>query len=725
MLAIAVLLDRRQRGIRVLMACTAAVTQLRNRVVDFRRIHLLVRTRLIVIGMASRTIRLVGRELPAHRFAVAAMTGHTVDPATMIARIIGRLVLVAGYIPVVGVVAAITFSRGAEVTGGLALGGGAVVAARTIATDIGMIETRRLPGIGAVTQLAVVIGNDVGGILSGRGFSVMATGASTLHRRVIHSGNRLPGLGVMTQVTTVAAGNMRGIFAGRGAAVVTTGAVPVDLGMIEGGWFPGLGAVAKITGCRGGDMLCSLSGGGGAIVTALATACYLVVIDLDDRFPCLAVVTGGTVVGSGDMLGILAHCGIAVVTTGASTPHCGMVHAYDRLPGRIAVAQFAAVGAGDMARILALGRRAIVAAGTVVADRRVVEIRRFPGGGAMAFGTGSRGLYMPGSLARSDTAVVTTLASALHRRVIDLDWRFPAAGAVTQHAIVGGVDVPAVLAGGGIVVVTTHAIVAGAGMIEGTGLPGAGIVTVGTLFIGGDMIRRLATSDGTIVTVAAATGHSRVIDPANRLPALGRMTELTAVVAGDMLAVLARCLVAIVTRHTVAADAGMIEGGCLPVVFAVTGCAILRGRNMARRLAGRGGIVMAGRATARYLVVIHAQNRRPGQGAVAGFTVDTAVDMTSRLAAGGLAVVTAHAVVLYRCMIEHRIIPAECTVTIAAVVAGLDMIRSLAGGGGAIMAAFATALDGKMIHPGNLAPVVALMAELAVTGGLDVIGRRL
>lgn len=110
---------------------------------------------------------------------------------------------------------------------------------------------------------------------------------------------------------------------------------------------------------------------------------------------------------------------------------------------------------------------------------------------------------------------------------------------------------------------------------------------------------------------------------------------------------------------------------------------------------------------------------------MAGFAGDAAVDVASRLATGGLAVVTASAIVLDRGMVEHRIIPAECPMTIAAVVPGLNVIRALARGGTAVVATLATALDSKVIHFRNIDPAVALMAELTVPGGLDVIGRGL
>ena len=76
-------------------------------------------------------------------------------------------------------------------------------------------------------------------------------------------------------------------------------------------------------------------------------------------------------------------------------------------------------------------------------------------------------------------------------------------------------------------------------------------------------------------------------------------------------------------------------------------------------------------------------------------------------------------------MVEHRVVPAECPVTVAAVVPGLDMIRVLARGRTAVVATLATALDGKVIHFRYSGPAVVLVAELAVAGGLDVLRRGL
>jgi len=272
------------------MASAAAVAQFRNRVEDFRRIHLLVISCLVVIGMTARTIRLVGGELPGHGFAVAAMAGHAADPPSMVARVIGRLVTVAGHIPVIGVMTAITFSRGAKVAGGLAPGSGAIVTARTIAADIGMVEVRRSPCAGGMAQFAVVVGDDMGGALARGGIAVVAAGAAALHRRVIHPGHRLPDFAVVAQFTAVAAGNMTGVLSGRSAAVVTAGAVSGNRRMIEGSRFPGLGTVAEITGSRGNDMLRSLSSGYGTIVTTLAATGHRTMIHLDCRRPGIAVV---------------------------------------------------------------------------------------------------------------------------------------------------------------------------------------------------------------------------------------------------------------------------------------------------------------------------------------------------------------------------------------------------------------------------------------------------
>lgn len=80
------------------------------------------------------------------------------------------------------------------------------------------------------------------------------------------------------------------------------------------------------------------------------------------------------------------------------------------------------------------------------------------------------------------------------------------------------------------------------------------------------------------------------------------------------------------------------------------------------------GIVVAGGAAPQYLVVIHSQYRCPGHGAMTGLAGNAAVDVTGRLATRGLAVVTAGAIALDGCMIEHRIIPAEGAMTVAAVV---------------------------------------------------------
>lgn len=130
---------------------------------------------------------------------------------------------------------------------------------------------------------------------------------------------------------------------------------------------------------------------------------------------------------------------------------------------------------------------------------------------------------------------------------------------------------------------------------------------------------------------------------------------------------------------------------------------------------------MATGTTALDLVVIYAAYRRPGNGTVAGFTLDAAVDMARRLAGSGFSVVAARAIAFHGGVIEHGIAPGSAAVAITAVLSTLYMIRALSGCGLAVMTALTAALDREMIDLGHILPVLAGMAELAVLGGIHVL----
>ena len=88
-----------------------------------------VYARLVVIGMAACTIRLVGLPRPRYDLIVAGMAGATGRVATVITRIRPRAMREDQLRPVVGAMAFITLQAGNKMTTGLACSRAAVVAA--------------------------------------------------------------------------------------------------------------------------------------------------------------------------------------------------------------------------------------------------------------------------------------------------------------------------------------------------------------------------------------------------------------------------------------------------------------------------------------------------------------------------------------------------------------------------------------------------------------------
>lgn len=61
----------RERGVCIEMTAAGAVFQLHDIVKNLRRIHLLVRTRLVISGMAAGAVRLIAGKPPSYDFIVA------------------------------------------------------------------------------------------------------------------------------------------------------------------------------------------------------------------------------------------------------------------------------------------------------------------------------------------------------------------------------------------------------------------------------------------------------------------------------------------------------------------------------------------------------------------------------------------------------------------------------------------------------------------------------
>lgn len=167
---------------------------------------------------------------------------------------------------------------------------------------------------------------------------------------------------------------------------------------------------------------------------------------------------------------------------------------------------------------------------------------------------------MVGVLARSCDSVMTTGASAQHLEVIDLNGRFPHAGAVTVFTHIRGGDVVRALAGGDGAVMTAGAIRRDSFMVKRGGHPGGGGVTNITLGRGGQVIGGFALSNHTIVTAAASAQYLEVIDRDGRFPHAGAMAVFAYFRCGDVIRALAGGDGAIMTTGAVCRDPFMIKG---------------------------------------------------------------------------------------------------------------------------------------------------------------------
>ena len=78
------------------------------------------------------------------------------------------------------------------------------------------------------------------------------------------------------------------------------------------------------------------------------------------------------------------------------------------------------------------------------------------------------------------------------------------------------------------------------------------------------MISRFTRCSGAVMTADAAPLDFTVIDLRNRCPVRGGMTGFTDIRRADMAAVLAGCIGAVVTGHTIACDTGVVKSSRAP-----------------------------------------------------------------------------------------------------------------------------------------------------------------
>ena len=177
-------------------------------------------------------------------------------------------------------------------TGILAGGRRAIVAARTVSADGGMIKAAGRPGIRGMTGIAFRRGRDMRCRLAGGDIAVVAIRAAAGHCRMVDPGDRRPAAGRMAGLALVVGRNVLAALAGGLVAIVTADAVAGDTVMIKPGRLPVLGGVTGLTLGRGRDMAVRLAHGNRVVVTGRAFSLDLVMIDTEYRRPGYRPVTG-------------------------------------------------------------------------------------------------------------------------------------------------------------------------------------------------------------------------------------------------------------------------------------------------------------------------------------------------------------------------------------------------------------------------------------------------
>ena len=110
------------------------------------------------------------------------------------------------------------------------------------------------------------------GILAG-GFSAIVAADAVSRNPAVVEHRTGPVVGGVAVVTGVVTGDVGGVLAGGGAAVVAGRTGPDDIGVVDADHgYPAGVAVAVFAQAVGLDVLRVLAGGGGAVVTAGATA---------------------------------------------------------------------------------------------------------------------------------------------------------------------------------------------------------------------------------------------------------------------------------------------------------------------------------------------------------------------------------------------------------------------------------------------------------------------
>lgn len=183
-----------------------------------------------------------------------------------------------------------------------------------------------------------------------------------------------------------------------------------------------------------------------------------------------------------------------------------------------------------------------------------------------------------------------------------------------------------------------------------------------------DMCRMLTGRGDAIMTRPARTEYLAVVDGERRRPDVAGVTVFANVGRLDVRRRLAGCIRAVVAVETVAGDVYVIEVGRQPADGRMAIVTAIAAGDMRRVLARCGYTVVARSAGADYLRVIDGDYRFERNGIVAILADIRRLYMRSTLASRRSAVVTAHAIPHDADMIEDRGKPCRRSMTIVALV---------------------------------------------------------
>ena len=267
---------------------------------------------------------------------------------------------------------------GIHVIDGFAGGNGAVMTFVAIPGDIHMVEIGRYPGHCCMAVITVITAGDVSRMFAGRDQAVMARRTDSKYLCVIYCVDRCPENIVVAVLANIGCVDMSRMFTGGTCAVMTINAIARDVGMVEVRWNPRRGCVAVIAIVAAGNVRYVFAGCCCAVVARHAGADDMRVIHCIGRCPKDVVVTVLANIACINMRWVFARRNRAVVTRRTRAEYLCVVDNIGRRPDDTVMAALAYVGCIEMRRVFACDLRIVVTADAVVGDASVIKCRRNP-----------------------------------------------------------------------------------------------------------------------------------------------------------------------------------------------------------------------------------------------------------------------------------------------------------------------------------------------------------